>query len=292
MGASLVSGALAIDATNVYWATTNNASIGTVWKTPIGGGQSATIVSGMLNPTVLAIDPANVYWCDSREAHDVVSAPLAGGGTTTLFGGGMSPYDLAVGSSAVYFWVAPSGSAAQLTEASLDGGALDGGAPSTLATAAIEGPLAIGGSTLYWADQNGDVGSIPLAGGSAMTLVTGSASNYVEGNIVVDATSVYWSQNDIGTGVGYLLSVPLAGGTPTTLTSGPQFAGIAVDSSTVYFTSNDPASGTGALATVPLAGGTVTTLVPGTSGMNAVVVDKTSVYWTNVTTGILAKMPK
>ncbi len=53
--------------------------------------------------------------------------------------------------------------------------------------------------------------------------------------IAVDATSVYWTENDTG----MVMKVANAGGTPTTLASGQSGSdGIAVDATSVYWTNN------------------------------------------------------
>jgi hypothetical protein len=51
------------------------------------------------------------------------------------------------------------------------------------------GPIAIDGTSLYWADMSNAVHAGPLAGGTDVTLATGQSEVVA---IAVDATSVYW----------------------------------------------------------------------------------------------------
>ncbi len=284
-----LTGAIAVDATSVYWSTAdgNGTQKGTVMKVHTTGGAATTLYSGLQNPGVLALAGTNVYWCDSRQSLDVVSVPVIGGAATTLYSGAQVN-DLAVGPASAYFWTpaqTDGAAAVQLTGASL----VDGGAPSTLTTSAFPGPLAVSGANIYWADQQGDVVTVALAGGTPNTLVTGSPTIFVEGNIAVDGSSVYWMQNDLDTGTDALLSAPLVGGAATTLASGSGFAGLAVDATSVYFTTNSMAD-TGAVMSVPLGGGTPATLFAGEPGVSGVAVDATSVYWTNTASGNVTRL--
>jgi hypothetical protein len=97
--------------------------------------------------------------------------------------------------------------------------------------------------------------------------------------LAVDATNAYWI-----TQVGTISKVGLAGGTPTTLASGPSGAvRIAVDAANVYWATNAFFATTGAVSTlmkVPIAGGNPTTLASNISPVD-IAVDGTNVYWTN-----------
>jgi hypothetical protein len=79
-----------------------------------------------------------------------------------------------------------------------------------------------------------------LGGGSITTLASWPApSGRLPGPIAVDATSVYWANNNWANNNPRfaLKKVSLDGGTPTTLASGQGLsAGIAVDGTSVYWT--------------------------------------------------------
>jgi sugar lactone lactonase YvrE len=112
---------------------------------------------------------------------------------------------------------------------------------------------------------------LPLQTPSRITIA--STQDNPQG-LAVDATSVYWANNDGGT----VLKAPLGGGVATTLASGQDGPfGIAVDATSVYWTNEEG----GTVMKVPLGGGTTTTLASGQSAPTAITLDSTNVYWTN-----------
>jgi hypothetical protein len=85
----------------------------------------------------------------------------------------------------------------------------------------------------------------------------------------VDGTSAYWTNSGVGT----VLKVPLAGGTPTTLASGQCTpAGIAIDSTSVYWTNSSENGNNGTVMKVALDGSGMTTLASGQSYPNSIAV--------------------
>ena len=81
------------------------------------------------------------------------------------------------------------------------------------------------------------------------------------------ATDAYWIDDT-------LMSVPLGGGTPSTLTGSTDAVVIATDSTSIYLGAGD------LLLKLPLQGGTVTTLASGGDTIAGIALDDGSVYWT------------
>jgi hypothetical protein len=129
--------------------------------------------------------------------------------------------------------------------------------------------LSVVGGTAYWVNINSQQDTVmetSINGGTATVFDNGPVGG--SGNpitMTADANNVYWAESPIPMGAGnttLIMSEPLAGGTPTTLTTttAAVFDNIAVGSSGVYWT-NDQAPGT--LFGVGLSGGTAQTLASG-----------------------------
>lgn len=261
-----------------------------------------TLASGQSGVSAIALNSTNVYWLSGTGAWTVA---LAGGTPTSLvYGRG----DLAVDATNFYF----------RDEGSVVAAPLDGGSPVTLCSACADvqdptGAIVVDPTSVYWGnDVSNTVLKVAKTGGAVVTLASGGASTFV----AVDATSVYWGWNGLNNGV--VLSVPLSGGTPTTLATGAnQICGMAVDATRIYWTLCNEDNGSvmalkkaggmpvgigggnvdgplvsdgtnvyfttfSGLLSVPVAGGTVAvTLATDVSGVNIcpLAVDATSVYY-------------
>lgn len=235
---------IALQSTNVYWNECNK-----ITTVPVSGGTVTTLALGEAD--AMAVNSKNVYWSDGQ---DLLEVPLAGGLPSTLVSNARG-FAMAANSAALFWTDDTDGVVMKLQ--------LAGGTPITLAggqsenTASSPEAIAIDSTNVYWTDAgDGTTGTVmkePIGGGVATTLASGqddlgAAFQPGGGNrrMAVDSTSVYWTgdmQTDASDANGTVVKVPTAGGTPTTLFSGPETGSIAVDSTSVYWVESIPSSG-------------------------------------------------
>jgi hypothetical protein len=264
---------IALDPVYVYW--TDN--VGGVWCVPRAGGTPTVLTTGQGSPAALVFE-GNGYWLSGSQSGSLVTFDLSTWTASTLVGGLSFPFNLAAAPSSV-FWTAQatSGSGVTLEEAPLDGGAPHQLAMASGAVSG--GGLAIDAETAYFAVSSatggGAIGSVPLAGGPPVTLwstatgeprdvtltaggifwlvTAGAAEGGIWsissggapvqlvagldalGHLAADSTNAYFTIP----GDGQLLSVPLAGGTPSVLASDLLTPSALVVDDAIYFTTVD-----------------------------------------------------
>jgi hypothetical protein len=186
------------------------------------------------------------------------------GHCVTTLASGQEASDLAVDATAVYW--ANTNSVATVP--------LGGGTPSTFAQNQLNATgIALDANDIYIADPAppGAIYKMPLAGSSFVTLAAAPSDPW---SIAIHGTSAFWLAG------GSLVTVPVAGGTPTTLASstGASNDGVnmlALDSVNVYWIDFGP----GLVLQRPLAGGSTTTLASGRTNPVSLTVSGTNVYW-------------
>jgi len=245
---------------------------------PKSGGTPSTFIGGVANPNSIVVDSINAYWGSggtlAREA--LVGSPI----TYIDFNGVVA---LAQDAANIY-WISNLISGPE--QASKSGG------PTVVLAAGLSGPnaIAVDSTSVYWTDASaGTVSSIPIGGGTIKTLVSGQNPDAV----AVDAVNVYWVNGYAtgNSGTFTVCSMPIGGGTVTTLATGQQGASLALalDGTTLYWTNY---AFPGDVMKMPASGGAVTIIATGQNLPAQVVVDDTSVYWTNSGSGQVMRTPK
>jgi hypothetical protein len=224
-------GPVAVDATNVYWMNGDMKDGGwssAIWKMPKGGGVATIVASNPVSapglPWVMVIDSTSAYWTALGVGSPVMKVSLAGGTPTTLAAipGEQPSTFLAVDATTVY-WT--TGSLVLRMP-------LSGGVPTTLVSGQGGGSIAVDGTSVYWVSNAREVMRMPLDGGTPVTVASASqAAGPFQ--LTLDGTSAYWTTGQDSNGV---LSVPLSGGIPVTLTPRANTYGIAVDPTSIYWT--------------------------------------------------------
>ena len=212
-------GPIAVDGTSVYWGNydgNNTVTTATLMKVPVEGGSPIALAASPYWIDAIALDETSVYWTTlnfTTTSGAVMKVPREGGTATTL------------------------ASFTSLGEVPL--------------------PIAIDGTSAYWAyyrpDYGGTVASVPLAGGSVATLVSGQEDITA---LAVDGTNIYWATTSTD-----VRRVPLPGGTWSTVATlpGSRLGDFAVDATSAYWTQWNH------LGKVGLDSGTVTILLAPTA---------------------------
>jgi hypothetical protein len=200
-------GAVAVDATNVYWVEGALGTDGKIMSVPIGGGTPSTVYSGQEIPQTVITDGTNLYWANwgtfnaegiSNNDGTIWQGPVGGGSAMKLASNQPGTSTMAVDSNNVY-WV----NLGQL------------------------------GSDNFPALNSGSVVKTPIGGGSVTTLATAQSVAF---SILVTGGHVIWTDYGLS-GPGTIMSVPTTGGTPTTLVSGlDDPSALATLGSTLYWT--------------------------------------------------------
>lgn len=173
------------------------ANLATV-ATPIGNARNAVID--------LAVEGSEIFWLDTGNA-GIRSLPLAGGAVSVLADGLVNPGGLAVHANTAYWTEAGAygGCCLVMGAGSVGKVSLPGGAVETAVSSLDNpGPIAAGDSGIAWG-ETWRIGRAPVGGGSAVTAVSGIATNMAR--IAISQSTVFVLDGD------YIKAMPLSGGT-------------------------------------------------------------------------------
>jgi hypothetical protein len=250
---------VAADATYVYWTNGGMAACatlsgtcggkgdGSVLRAPRTGGAPTILAGGLCGPNGIAVDGNSAYLVDTGDGA-IVKIPLAGGSPTVLAMGSFLG-SLAIDSANVYFTEADSSG----LHGSIVKVPIAGGAPVVLATGfapdltnfgcgASPPTLAVDSRNVYWLtsalDSRGaSVMAVPISGGSptALAPIAQLGENVQTPALTVDGTDAFWA------GTGAFLTVPVGGGSATTIAvfeqgSDTAVGGMALDGTNLYWT--------------------------------------------------------
>jgi hypothetical protein len=158
-------------------------------------GTLTTLAANQTQPGDIVVDERRLYWNNETPSglFTVQSVSPAGGSVITLLTSDTKSLVAALGGN-LYL-----AGADGLFRQPLNGGA------STKLTSGFPGQsVAIDSENLYWATYN-TIMCVPLVGGRVITLVSGPGGINNSGAIAVDATSVYWTDQNGG----YVAKAPL-----------------------------------------------------------------------------------
>lgn len=242
-GLPVVTSALTIDATRVYWAGAaptllpGQSAGGAVLSCAIGGcGCAPTVIaSGVDDPTGVSVSGSGVFWTE-YDVGQIVSCPITGcvQSPASLSSSQVGPTAVLADASGIY-WVDINGSLKRCGDAACAGG------PTTLwagqGTEAQTEALASDDANLYWTNGNpAGTGSVfqcakSNCAATAVALASGRSSPM---GIASDGTDVYWSES----GSIYKCAVGGCGGGPSVFAAagGPA---VAVDANHVYATTTE-----------------------------------------------------
>jgi len=223
---------MTIDAASAYWASDD-----AVGKVPLGGGTTATLVSGRQGITGITVAGDYLYWAEAGLGEGaILKIPVDGGVAVTLASGQIDRLGISVFGSNVYF-----GGSSNIEDVPSDGGL-----PVLLTPADAGGvvQIAVNATHVYWTSSAGTLMTVPIDGGVPVALVLGRTGTW---GAVIDSANIYWTEYRpdgivASAPLTRIMSNPLFGGATTggaivtlaSMQAGP--FGIAIDDASVYWT--------------------------------------------------------
>lgn len=245
------------------------------------GRCTVTFFSGGKHPCAVTLNATSVFWTDWGLG-TVMGGPLSGGSSTTIASGRNENTFQGIAADAVSVYWGPEGTNT-VVKAPVGGGAV-----TTLATGQYGGSVTLDSLNLYWTSYSGAaVVKQALSGGMTTTLATAQGAPF---GIAVYGSTLAWAE-----ATGSIATMPIGGGTPTTLVSSQLPEAVVMDSTNVYYRNHDSYD---SIVQISVGGGAATTLATGPPMYATyepmpvgIAIDAVSVYFTNDMAGIIARVP-
>jgi hypothetical protein len=280
---------LDLDADNVYWTNSGATSanppvLGSVMQAKKDGSAVVTLTTGEDTPFAVHVAGGLVYWSSYSVASIMRNTPIGGGKITDLVEA-PATRDFAVGTTHIWWTREPD----DIQRIPIGGVALgtDGGGSDLLSSNPLSNGIIADSDSVYWVNkQDGYIKRADQDFANETPLATGD----VPWDIVVDATSIYWTEQGSSPNSGKVLKASkVDGANGVTIAmgqAGPE--GIAIDATSVYWANK--AGGT--IMKAPLGGGAATVLASGQMTPVNVAVDATHVFWTDPKAGLVVRVLK
>jgi hypothetical protein len=254
---------------SLYWA--QSIATGSVWQKPLNGGEASPLVVSEPYPISVVADDQAVYWSTSIFNGSTINKLVPGSGARSTLAQNLTrSCRMRLEQSTLYWSNNQTDAGNTLSEL-----ALPNGTPLPVATASNLCRFAVTDGTLYWGDNVRDGGLYMKTPGGVPTLLVGHFDSI--NSVVVDSTSVYWSQTGTTGGVWRAMK---DGSAPTQLIGGqPNPATVVTDGVSVYYAT---LIADGQVLKVSTQGGDVTVIAAGQFQPLVQAVDDQFVYWSTL----------
>lgn len=210
------------NASGVYWAAESSLNRAEL------DGSNITSLSSDFAPAALALGPNGLYGSGATGSRTLVSVGLSGGSTVSLTTDSVLSYGVAVDADHVYWSTYGENPSIRSAPIAKDDSSEPGESKLLATSSGRGGSIAIDVHNVYWV-ADGLVMKVPLGGGGATALASGTPCQFISG-IAVDGESVYWSTANA------IMKVSVDGGVAEELVSGLDSpAAVAVDDTSVYW---------------------------------------------------------
>ena len=236
-------GPLAVDETNIYFITADDAATGSLYSMPLSGGMPTQLATKLPAPIALVIDANSIYWInlgtlmgeDVAADGSIEKINKNGTGRQILVDKLNGPLELAIDATDVY--VAESGLAVEGSGAGIHRVSKSGGAVTKIFNGETVLSVTASASDVYYSLFSIDAASVfrmPKSGGMQELLI----DDVLAFSLTVFDAKLYTAAVDL-TGASFILSVPALGGALRRVASVDLDTGsFALDDCAVYYASN------------------------------------------------------